>query len=199
MVDNTWPGWSLMQSVIAGASGLLGVIIGGWITSHNQRVERQHAHKREQLEKFYSPLIGMRDDIRSKSELRLKLHSAGNIAWQKQFQGVTEGWEKQIISEKQKDKFDKLLAYSDTQLKEDLVPIYRKMLELYTTNMWLAEPSTLTFHFVLTEFVEIWNRFLAGSLPQEVLAEIDHSEGNLKSFYEDLQNSFDRLTRELSQ
>jgi len=139
----------------------------------------------------------MKDEIRSKSELRKKLHGAGNIAWQKQFQGVADPLEKKMITEKQSAKFDKLLEYSDTQLKQDLVPLYRKMLELYSSNMWLAEPSTLKFHFVLTEFVEIWNRCLDGSLPGEVLAEIEHSEENLKPFYEDLQANFDRLTKDL--
>jgi hypothetical protein len=102
-----------------------------------------------------------------------------------------------MISDKQKEKFDKILEYSEEQLKKDLVPTYRKMLELYSSNLWLAEPSTLKFHYVLTEFVEIWNRFLEGALPQEVLMEIDHSEKDLQPFYEDLQINFDRLTKEL--
>jgi hypothetical protein len=199
MLDKTWPGWSLLQSGVTGAVGLLGVFAGGWITGRNQRVERQHARKREQLEKFYSPLIGMRDEIRSKSELRVKLHEAGDVAWKRLFEGVAEPWEKKIITDKKQQQFDKLLEYSEAQLKQDLVPLYGKMLDLYTSNMWLAEPSTLKFHFVLTEYVEIWNRFLGGSLPKEVLAEIQHGEANLKPFYEDLQSHFDRLSKTLSE
>jgi hypothetical protein len=186
-----------MQSGISAAAGLLGVVIGGLVTSHSQKVVRRIARKREQLEKFYSPLIGMRDEIRSKSDLRTNLHSAANVAWQKQFQTTEFGFEKKMISDMLKDKFDRLLEYSEEQLKRDLVPTYERMLNLYTANIWLAEPSTLKFHFVLTEFVEIWKRYLNGSLPMEVLTEIEHSEENLKPFYADLQSNFDRLTKEL--
>lgn len=84
-----------MQSGISAAAGLLGVIVGGTVTAHSQKIQRKHARQRDQLEKFYSPLIGMRDDIRSKSEMRTKLHSAAGIAWQKQFEGVETGFEKE--------------------------------------------------------------------------------------------------------
>lgn len=197
MFDASWPGWSLEQAGITGATGLLGVVIGGLVTAHNQKKERRHARRREQLEKFYSPLIGMRDEIQSKSELRVKLHAAANIAWQKQFVNADLPVEKQAISARLRDKFDKVFEYSDEQLKKDLVPTYQNMLDHYAANLWLAEPSTLKFHYVLTEFVEIWNRFLAGTLPSEVLAEIDHSEERLKPFYEDIQSNFDRLSAEL--
>jgi len=49
----------------------------------------------------------------------------------------------------------------------------------------------------LTEFVEIWKRYLNGSLPMEVVTEIEHSEENLKPFYADLQSNFDRHTKGL--
>jgi hypothetical protein len=41
MIDSSWPGWSLMQSGITALAGLLGVTVGGFITSRNQRVERR--------------------------------------------------------------------------------------------------------------------------------------------------------------
>jgi hypothetical protein len=138
---------------------------------------------REQLENFYSPLIGMRDEIRSKTELRTRIHSAADNAWRKQFERVDDPLEKRLITDKMDDKFSKILQYSNDQLKEDLVPTYRKMLELFSLNMWLAEPSTLQFYNELLEYVEIWNRFLKGTLPLEVLSEMDHGEDQLQPFY----------------
>jgi hypothetical protein len=64
-------------------------------------------------------------------------------------------------------------------------------------SKWLAEKSKLGFNYELVEFVELWNRYYAGSLPLEVLNEIEHSEAKLQPFYTDLQENFDRLSKEL--
>jgi hypothetical protein len=39
MFDSSWPGWGLMQCGIAAGAGLLGVVNGGLVTSHSQKVE----------------------------------------------------------------------------------------------------------------------------------------------------------------
>ena len=95
--------------------------------------------------------------------------------------------------------FDKVIDYSNEQLEKDLVPLYRKMLSLYLNNKWLAERSTRGFTYELVEFVEIWNRYFAESLPRQVLSEIEHTEAELQPFYEDLQDNFDRLSKELQE
>lgn len=192
MYDGSWPGWGLWQCGISAGSGLLGVLIGGLVTAHNQRAERRSARIREQLRDFYSPLLGIREEIRAKSELRIKLHSAANVAYQKQVE-IHE----RSVPEDVKAKFDKVVDYSNQQLENDLVPQYRKMLDLYLRNKWLAEKSTRGFNTELVEFVEIWNRYYAESLPYEVLCEIEHTEAKLRPFYADLQENFERLSKEL--
>ena len=93
--------------------------------------------------------------------------------------------------------FDKFLEYSDEQLKTDLIPLYEKMLEPFTRNLWLAEKSTLQDHGALAEFVEIWKRYLSDALPKVVIKSIGHSEEKLQAFYKDLQDNFERLGDEL--
>jgi len=66
---------SWVQILIPAAAALAGVLVGGLITSYNQKRERQHRRMREQLEDFYSVLLGMRLQIRAKSELRAKLRA----------------------------------------------------------------------------------------------------------------------------
>jgi hypothetical protein len=166
-------------------------LTGGFITARSQKAERRNARIREQLQDFYSPLLGIREEIRAKSELRTKIHSAANAAWQKQVQ-----LHNRLVPDEIKAKFDRVFDYSNEQLEEDLVPLYRKMLDLYLQNKWLAEASTLGFSYELIEFVEIWNRYYAESLPIEILREVAHTEGKLQPFYKDLQYNFDRLTKE---
>lgn len=191
-------GAGLAQLIIPAAAGLLGVLVGGWMTANNQKKERHHNRIREQLERFYSPLLSMRLQIRSKSELRLKLSQLANTAWQNRLQSVRDDPQAMAAVERARGpQFDKLFDYSDEQLRTELIPLYRTMLEHFTAHIWLAEPSTLTHLNTLVEFVEIWNRFLANTLPHEVLKLIDHSESKLYPFYEDLETQTNRLREEL--
>jgi hypothetical protein len=169
---------SLVQVVVPAVAGLVGVLVGGWITTHSQKIERQHQGIREQLSDFYSVLLGKRSQIRAKSEVRLKVR---NIAQKVQ----------------RDEEFQKLLEYDKRQLQEELVPLYREMLDHLTNNMWLAEPSTLTHYGTLVEYVEVWNRSLDKTLPTDVAFEIDHDEKKLYPFYEDLKSQFERLQAEL--
>jgi hypothetical protein len=183
------------QGGITALSGLGGVIVGGLMTARSQKAEKEKERIQQQLREFYSPLLGMHREIEAKSKLRPKVHAAANIAWQKLFVNAADGMEKERIDRENKERFDKVLQYSSEQLEKDLVPTYNKMLALYTNNLWLAENSTVGYIDVLTEFVELWNRFFRDALPREVLDEIEHSEAALQSFYRDLQANFDRLTR----
>jgi hypothetical protein len=181
-----------MQSGISAGAGLLGVLVGGLVTAHSQRAERRNARIREQLEGFYSPLIGIREEIRAKSAVRTNVHSAAASVWLK----MVELHDRNAPADV-KEKLDKVFEYSNEQLEKDLVPLYQKMLELYLKNKWLAEPSTLKFNYEFVEFVELWNRYFAGSLPREVLPVMEHSEKKLYPLYQDLQDNFDRLRNEL--
>jgi hypothetical protein len=57
-----------MQSGISAAAGLIGVITGAWMTSLNQAKERKKSHIRQQLQDFYSPMLGMRQELAAKEE-----------------------------------------------------------------------------------------------------------------------------------
>jgi hypothetical protein len=191
-------GLGLGQLIIPAAAGLLGVVVGGWTTSHNQKKERKHNHSRQQLECFYGPLLAMRLQIRSKSELRAKLHGIANAAWQERLDSVRDDpAAMQAVEKARGPKFDKVFDYSDEQFRDELIPLYRKMLEHFTQYMWLAEPSTLGHFAALVKFVELWNRFLATSLPHEMLEKIDHSEKELEPLYQDLAAQAERLRQEL--
>ena len=186
---------TLVNTLIPAVSGLVGVAIGGWLTALNQKRERHEAHIKSQLSKFYSPLLGIRSQIKVKSELRLKLSSAAGAAWPAKFAGIEDPMLKKQISERDGPTYDKLQDYNNRQLAEEIIPLYRKMLAIFTDGMWLAEPSTLRHYAALVEFVEIWNRFLDQSLPREVLQQIEHKEETLQPLYADLEHHLSTLNK----
>jgi hypothetical protein len=188
---------TLVNTLIPAGSGMLGVLIGGWLTALNQKQERREAHFKSQLSEFYSPLLGIRSQIKAKSELRLKLSSAAGAAWPAKFAGIEDPMLKKEISERDSPAYDKLQDYNNRQLTEEIVPLYRKMLVIFTDGMWLAEPSTIRHYAALVEFVEIWNRFLDQSLPREVLQQIEHKEETLQPLYADLEHNLSTLSKRL--
>ena len=164
--------------------GLVGVIAGSWATGHHQRIERRNSRFRDQLTQFYAPLRGMRADIKAKSVLREKIHAIANNEWQNKFVRVDNPDTKRQISSDAWPEYEKLADYSDDQLRTDIIPTYRKMVEHFMSNMAYAEESTITHYAAFVEFVEIWNRFEAKSLSREVAEKLNHAEKNLYPLYE---------------
>jgi hypothetical protein len=187
-----------ITQIIAAAAGLLGVLLGGLVTAHNQKKQRVHDHIQKQLSDFYSPLLGIRARILAKSEVRLKVSGATGEAWRTLVDRGRKNVESlRKIEEERFPDFEKVLQHDNRQLVEELIPLYRKMIDLFTNNMWLAEGSTRVHFGALVEFVEIWDRWLGGSLPKEAVPLLGHREEKLQQFYIDLVTQLDRLTGEL--
>ena len=98
---------------------------------------------------------------------------------------------------KRGEEYDKLSDYSDKQLRGELIPLYRKMVDVWVANMGQAEDFTQQHFATLTDSVEIWNPFLDGSLPQAVVRKLTHEESKLYPLYEDIEKQVVRLRREL--
>ncbi len=168
----------LFNIMFPAITGLLGVLLGGFITSQNAKKERLNRRHKEQLD-FYGAMLGMQQKIRAKSETRLKLR---NI---ERKQRDTSGLEAQM-------------KYDNEQLTQELVPLYGAMLDLWTKNIALAEPSTQLSYPIFVEYVEIWNRGLAKAMGSETIFEVEHDETKLHPFYEDLKKQVERLQALLS-
>ena len=174
---------------ISAGAGLLGVIVGGCITAYSQWRGRVNERHRDQLQNFYSPLLGLREQIRAKSELRTRLHSIAGGQYPDIARDATEA---------ERDSYTSILDYSEKQLKEELVPAYEQMEKVFTDKMSLAEPSTRAHYKKLVDFVEIWKRFIVKPFPAAVVNEIGHTEAGLQPFYDDLEKHFTRLQTELA-
>ncbi len=74
-----------------------------------------------------------------------------------------------------------------------MIPAYQQMAKLFRDNYWLAHPETRGHYQELIEFVELWERWLAKSIPAEVIQRLEHTEDRLKPFYEHLEKKHDLL------
>jgi hypothetical protein len=124
---------SWVQILIPALAALAGVLIGGLITSHNQKKERQHRRMREQLEGFYSVLLGMRLQIRAKSELRVRLRAIAEEAWKEELEpALGEIQAKERIHDVLWPQYEKIVNYDERQLEQEIIPLYRDMLSHMT-------------------------------------------------------------------
>lgn len=149
-----------------------------------------------QLLEFYSPMIGCLKKIKAKSELRYEISRASDPAWRKicdEHRGK-QFWD----DEKRFEPFKKSIVHDNKQLREELIPLYDKMISIFTENYYLAELETKNWYSELSRFVELWHRWLDESIPVEVIKELDHTEERLKPFYEDLETQILKLQKELS-
>ncbi len=126
---------SLVNTLIPAVSGLLGVAIGGWATALHQKRERRDAHIKSQLSEFYSPLLGIRSQIKAKSEVRLKVSTVAGGLWPAKFEGNDDPLLKKKITDSDGPAYDKLQGYNNRQLTDEIVPLYRKMLAIFTDSM----------------------------------------------------------------
>lgn len=93
--------------------------------------------------------------------------------------------------------FKKIIEYDNTQFTSEILPLYRKMLEIFTEKYWLAEEETRKYYEPFLEFIEIWERHLAESMPREVLVKMEHSESKLHEFYAHLEAKLTELQHEV--
>lgn len=187
--------------LISAASGLIGVVIGGLITSRNQRNERRQRFLREQLTEFYAPLLGTRERLRASAEIRVKVRTAAGTEWPRI---VAEAREHSLdhlreTEEQRWPQFQRIIDDDNRKLEAEDIPQYHQMMDLFTAKMHLAEPSTRQQFGALVEFVELWERCLRGALPGEVVQRIGPDEENLSGLYADLEANFARLQAALKE
>jgi hypothetical protein len=181
-------------------NSLLGALVGAWVVYYfgirQLVIQRRLAFAERQLAEFYAPLAGLRKQIRAKSELRVRISSAANDAWQ----GICNmhAGHPMVDHEARFAPFKKIIDYENEQLKSELIPMYRQMLTLFTERYQFADADTRTFYEGFLEFVELWNRWLADSVPAEVIKRLDHSEDKVKPFYDHLDAKVDSLQRQIA-
>ena len=180
-------------------AGLVGVAIGAWLTSRREQKQRQLAFLEKQLSSFYSPMLGLRNEVKTHSAFRVRVQNEADAAW-RQLCADTESLDvqkRQRITTERGPEFARIIEYDNDKLNEALLPAYRKMVELFRESYWLAEQETRAYYGGLVEFVEVWNRWIDKALPAEVLERLEHSEDKLAPFYEHIERVHDAIRQKL--
>lgn len=179
-----------------GIGAWIGSIITHWMTSRREQTARNIQHRRQQLSEFYGPLLGMHKEIRARSELRVKLQTAIDdnhigdmvLAGRGNTEAASDAHLPAILTNIEDEK---------VTFREVLMPRYRSMIDTFREKMWLAEPETREYFPDLIEFVDVWDKIIAGKLPTAIAPVIGHTEQNLQPFYSHLEKMQDRLLLEI--
>jgi len=179
------------------ASSVLSAVAGAWLVYffglRQLAAQRRLGFAERQLAEFYAPLVAIQKQIRAKSDVRAKVSEAANQAWQEECQSRRASSGASSDDADPIEPYKKMIEYGNQQLKDELLPAYRQMLDLFTGRYHLADPETRAFYEQFLEFVEIWNRWLSSSLPASVLKRLNHKEAHLKPFYEHLEEKLNQL------
>jgi superfamily I DNA/RNA helicase len=184
--------WAFSVAIPA-IAGFLGVLVGAWLTARRERAQRRLAFIERQLREFYSPLLGIRTEIRAKSELRVRVQSAAQDAWTELCAKADGHAALQDLTDSRGTQFTRVIEYDNKTFESELLPSYKRMVSIFKDNLSLAEPDTRARYATLMEFIDVWERYLDGSLPHEVISRLGHSEENLQPFYKHLQEMHDKL------
>lgn len=185
---------------VAGGVGLLGVFLGGWLSDRRARDKKQKEFIIRQLEEFYGPLVGLRAEVRSCSNLRNRVQNAADEVWRRMSENASRKSveESQRLSKERFPEFAAIIQDDNITFTDKLIPTYRRMINIFRDKLWLAEPETRAFFPMLVEFVDLWERHLREALPVEVVNEMGHTEAKLHPFYDHLERTMDTLRKKLA-
>lgn len=108
------------------------------IHQHFSFIERQ-------LNEFYSPLLCSLKYVRTLGQIRVKIENVVNSISMQEYQRSPEF-------------YDNRYKYDNKQHEEIILPVYEKMLAIFTEKYWLSEESTKN---IIKSFVNLW-RFGGG-------------------------------------
>lgn len=181
-----------METIIISITTLLAVFIGYILGLRQMKTKMRMDFIERQLREFYSPLIGYRKRINAISELRVNIFKASDTKW-KEFCRINPN-----PTEEDFKPYKNSIIYDSKQFREEVMPLYNKMVSVFTENYYMSESETKKWYDELLRFVEIWHCWLDEAIPKEVIVELNHTEERLKPFYADLDNEIDRLRKKLS-
>ena len=184
--------WILV--VIPAASGLIAILVGWWLSAVRESAVRRHSFVERQLREFYSPLLGIKSEIQALGEVGLKVRRADDEVYREgvaRRQSDPEALAE--FSEKRSPELAKGIQHDNEQLWEVTLPAYTRMVTVFRDGLWLADPATRQHFGTLVEFVELWKRVGDGTLDLEGGRRVGPQETKLQPFYENLEQTHDRL------
>lgn len=173
---------------------LLSGYLGFWYGRGQFKNQKKLEFVERQIREFYSPMLGYVKQKRAKSDLRYEIDQVSNSAWEKIVKRQPETFPDH---DEHFEPFEKAMRYDIEQFRDELIPLYDKMVTIFTENYWLAEPETTEWYSELLRFVDLWHRWLDQTIPAEVIKEMKNTETRLMPFYENLEATLENLKKKL--
>jgi hypothetical protein len=181
---------------------LLSALTAAWFTRRHYLHQRRLAFREQQLREFYSAILGLRKIIQAKTEIRVKVWTASDETWKQLCQEARRSYApietQERLSRERFPSFQKGIDFDQDQLRNEVLPMFRQMVVLFKEKYWLADPDTQQFLPALTEFVELWDRNIAGAMPWEVIEHLKPTEKGVEPFYQHIELKHEALRKELS-
>jgi hypothetical protein len=179
-------GPNFFNAVISAASGLLGVLLGGWWSDKRERDRRRTDFMARQLTEFYGPLLSLRVQTQVHRDLLKRM----NLAAKRFEASKTTGAPLTGAG------LPELMPVSGDdipKIKEVLFPLYRRMIDVFQNNMFVADPESHLYFPALAEYVESWERGLREAVPSHSSIVVGQSEEHLEPLYSHLEKKRDKL------
>jgi hypothetical protein len=196
---------SILIPFITAAAGLLGVIVGSWLTDRREREKQRRDYITRQLSELYGPLLSLRRQVNARYALRERISAAIPESWDDDRVAYLqrEGIDAKIIKETIDAELATFFEHDRRSFERVLMPDYQRMVTLLRDNMWLAEKSTRENFDSLIEYVdslEFLNKGIIKGIVFEKLAleSWGEPEFKLRPFYADLEEIHDRLRADLT-
>jgi hypothetical protein len=121
---------------------LAGVFLGSYMSGRRETMQRRSAFVERQLRELYSPLLRLREEIRTQSELGVTVQATADAVWSRlSAEAHAQRVGIQYLKETRWPEFERVIEYDNTKLKDHLMPAYRKMVAVFRDNFWLAETA----------------------------------------------------------
>ena len=197
------PDTNLWAVAVPAASGIAGAFLGAWLSRWNEQRKQRLEFAGQQLREFYSPMLSIRTHIRALSELRIRIEQS-HAALSPSDEPFSSNEDPRVRALERRSREQahigdarKLLEFNDQQFRSIMLPQYERMLMVFQEKYWLAAETTRARYPDLLQYVELWKRFLAGTIPGEVLTTFDVREDQLRPLYENLEAEFEARQRML--
>jgi hypothetical protein len=186
---------ALWSALIGLLGALTGVGVSAWLVQRREREQRQLAFLERQLREFYSPMHGLRAEILTRSQLRLRIQETASQILSESTDGGpghrplrADPTARQAMAA-----YERLIEDDNTTFKKQLLPAYQKMAIVFRENLWLADADTQGYYSDFIAYLDVWERHLREAIPGDVIAALGHKEANLHPFYEHLERRYQAL------
>ena len=117
-----------------------------WLATLRDRAQRRLAFIEKQLSEFYSPMVGLRAELRAFSDLRVRLQREAGDLWAELSATAAPGPEAVALHDRHWPQFERLIEYDNKRHIERQMPAYRGMVDLFRQKLWLADDDTRQFY-----------------------------------------------------